>query len=230
MSAGFEPVNTDPFTPDARHLVVIAGGLGDPSSTRLLADRLTEATSAALSAQGVVPEVHVFELRLLAGAIADALVTHNFSDALAEAISQVEQADGIITTTPTFKATYSGLFKSFWDLVDDKAIVNVPVLLGATGGTQRHSLMIDNAMRPLFGYLRAKTIPSAVFAASDDWGEVEGAAESTRTTPLQERILDAGDDMASVVGRLPARPRRGAGEPKPLEVVSFRHLLRGPAS
>lgn len=226
MSQGFAPVNTDPFTPEARHVVVIAGGLSDPSSTRMLADRLTDASTAALSSEGIVPEVHVFELRLLAGAIADAMVTRNESPELAEAISQVEQADGIITTTPTFKATYSGLFKSFWDLIDDKAIVNVPVLLGATGGTQRHSLMIDNALRPLFGYLRAKTIPTAVFAASDDWGEVEGAAESTRATPLQERIVAAGEDFASVVGRLPARPRRASGEPKPLEVVSFKNLLR----
>ncbi|MCC2592253.1 FMN reductase [Tessaracoccus sp. OS52] len=224
---GFQPVNTDPFTPEARHIAVVSGGLGDPSSTRLLADRLTEAATAALSGEGIVPEVHVIELRLLATAISDALVTHNNSDALAEAIEQVEQADGIITTTPTFKATYSGLFKSFWDLIDDQAIVNVPVLLGATGGTSRHSLMIDNAMRPLFGYLKAKTIPTAVFAASDDWGEVEGAAESTRTTPLQTRIVDAGEDFAAVVARLGPRQRRASGELKPLEVVSFKNLLRG---
>lgn len=230
MSDGFAPVNTDPFTPEARHIAVVAGGLGDPSSTRLLADRLTEAATAALSQEGIVPEVHVIELRELATAISDALVTHNNSPALADAIDQVEQADGIITTTPTFKATYSGLFKSFWDLVDDQGIVNVPVLLGATGGTSRHSLMIDNAMRPLFGYLKAKTIPTAVFAASDDWGEVVGAAESSRTSPLQSRILDAGEDFASVVARLKPRPRRSRGEPKPLEVVSFKNLLRGPGS
>src|SRR5699024_1340803 len=119
VSDGFAPVNTDPFTPEARHIAVVAGGLGDPSSTRLLADRLTEAATAALSQEGIVPEVHVIELRELATAISDALVTHNNSPALADAIDQVEQADGIITTTPTFKATYSGLFKSFWDLVDD---------------------------------------------------------------------------------------------------------------
>lgn len=225
MSGTFAPAATDPFTPEARHVVVVSGGLGEPSSTRLLADRMAEAATAALSEQGVVPEVHVVELRQLAGAISDALITRNYSDALAEAIAQVEQADGIITTTPTFKATYSGLFKSFWDLVDDKSIVNVPVLLGATGGTQRHSLMIDTALRPLFGYLRAKTIPTAVFAASDDWGEVEGAAASTRTTPLESRIIEAGEDFAGVVGRLPARPRRTTGEPRPLEVVSFKDLL-----
>ncbi len=229
MSDAFAPVNTDPFTPEARHIAVVSAGLAEPSSTRLLADRLTDAATAHLSRDGVVPEVHVIELRLLAGAIADAMVTNNRSDELQAALDHVEQADGIVTTTPTFKASYSGLFKSFWDLVDDKALVGVPVLLGATGGTQRHSLMVESAMRPMFAYLRAATVPHAVFAASDDWGEVVGAAESTRTTPLEERILEAGEEFAVAMHLRAARPRRPAGAAKPLEVVSFRRLLRGQA-
>lgn len=229
MSTGFAPVNTDPFTPEARHIAVVSAGLADPSSTRLLADRLTEAATARLSRDGVVPEVHVIELRLLAGAIADAMVTNNRSPELQLVLDQVEQADGVITATPTFKASYSGLFKSFWDLVDDKTLVGIPVLLGATGGTQRHSLMVETAMRPMFAYLRAATVPHAVFAAADDWGEVVGAAESTRTTPLDERITEAGEEFAAALHLRAARPRRPEGEAKPLEVVSFRRLLRGPA-
>lgn len=220
-----DPAATDPFTPEERHLVVVSGGLGDPSSTRRLGDRLVEAASAALARDGIGTRVQVVDLRLFAGDITDALLTPHRSEVLAEALANVEGADGIIATTPTFKASYSGLFKSFWDLVDDKAIVDVPVLLGATGGTQRHSLMIDHALRPLFGYLRAKVVPTAVFAASDDWGEVEGAAESTRTTSLDERIRAAGDDLAAVVGRLPSRPRAVGAQP--LEVVPFARLLRG---
>jgi len=221
------PEATDPFTPQARHLVVVSGGLGDPSSSRQLADRLTAAASDQLSAEGIVPEVHVVELRLLATDIAEAMVNPSRSEALQAALDEVEQADGIIAVSPTFKASYSGLFKSFWDLVEDGAIRDVPVLLGATGGTPRHSLMIDTAMRPLFSYLRTKVLSSGIFAASDDWGEVEGGQASTRTTPLQTRIAAAGADLASVVGRLPARPRRAAGAAKPLEVIPFDQLLRG---
>jgi FMN reductase len=221
------PEATDPFTPGARHLVVVSGGLGDPSSSLMLASRLAQAASDHLSAQGIVPEVHVVELRLLATEIAEAMVNPSRSEALTAALDEVEQADGIIAVSPTFKASYSGLFKSFWDLVEDETVRDVPVLLGATGGTPRHSLMIDTALRPLFSYLRTKVIPSAVYAASDDWGEVEGGQASARTTPLQHRIEDAGADLASVVGRLPARPRRQSGTAKPVEVIPFDQLLRG---
>jgi FMN reductase len=221
------PEATDPFTPGARHLVVVSGGLGDPSSSLMLANRLAQAASDHLSAQGIVPEVHVVELRLLATEIAEAMVNPSRSEALTAALDEVGQADGIIAVSPTFKASYSGLFKSFWDLVEDETIRDVPVLLGATGGTPRHSLMIDTALRPLFSYLRTKVIPSAVYAASDDWGEVEGGQASARTTPLQHRIEAAGADLASVVGRLPARPRRQSGTAKPVEVIPFDQLLRG---
>ena len=226
---GFESAfeSTDPFTPQARHLAVVSGGMSDPSSTRKLADRLAEAATSYLSDRGIVPEVHVIELRLLATDLAEAMVNPARSEALTQALSQVEQADGIIAVSPTFKASYSGLFKSFWDLVEDGSVTNVPVLLGATGGTARHSLMIDTALRPLFSYLRTKVMPTAIFAASDDWGEVEGGSESTRTAPLQSRVRAAGVDFAEVVGRLPARPRRSTGESKPLDVIPFDQLLRG---
>ncbi|WP_313815438.1 CE1759 family FMN reductase [Citricoccus sp.] len=221
------PTGTDPFTPQARHLVVVSGGLGDPSSSLMLANRMATAAADHLSAEGIVPEVHVVEIRLLATEIAEATVNPSRSAALQAALDQVEQADGIVTVSPTFKASYSGLFKAFWDLVDNDALRGVPVLLGATGGTPRHSLMIDSAMRPLFSYLRTKVLSSSVFAAADDWGEVTGGQASARTTPLQHRIESAGEDLASVAGRLPARPRRAAGEVKPVEVIPFDQLLRG---
>ncbi|NUL48906.1 oxidoreductase [Cellulosimicrobium funkei] len=221
------PEATDPFTPQARHLVVVSGGLGDPSSSTQLANRMATAAADLLSAEGIVPEVHLVEIRLLATEIAEATVNTARSEALQAALDEVEQADAVVTVSPTFKASYSGLFKAFWDLVDNDALRGVPVLLGATGGTPRHSLMIDSAMRPLFSYLRTKVLSSSVFAASDDWGEVTGGQASARTTPLQHRIDAAGEDLASVVGRLPARPRRQSGEAKPLEVIPFDQLLRG---
>lgn len=218
---------TDPFTPGARHLVVVSGGLSDPSSSRQLADRMAAAAADTLSADGIVPQLHVVELRLIATDVAEAMVNPSRSEALRSALAEVEQADAVIAVSPTFKASYSGLFKSFWDLVDDDALRGVPVLLGATGGTPRHSLMIDTALRPLFSYLRTRIMPSSVFAASDDWGEVEGGQASARTAPLQSRIDAAGTELASVVGRLPARPRRDVGAAKPLEVIPFDQLLGG---
>jgi FMN reductase len=138
--------------------------LTQPSSTRLLADRLT----AAVTARADVT-TRVIELRELAVDIANHLVAGFPSPALGDALTAVAEADGIVAATPVFTASYSGLFKSFFDLVDHEALTGKPVLIAATGGTARHSLALEHAMRPLFAYLHAVVVPTAVYAASEDW-------------------------------------------------------------
>ncbi|NEB74709.1 hydroxymethylpyrimidine ABC transporter substrate-binding protein [Streptomyces sp. SID14478] len=162
-------------------LVVVSAGLSVPSSTRLLADRLTAATVAHVEA-----EVEVVELRDLATEIAQHFVTGFPPARLAAALDAVAAADGLIAVTPVFAASYSGLFKSFFDVIDKDALTGKPVLVGATGGTARHSLVTEHALRPLFTYLRALVLPTAVYAASEDWGE-EG---------LASRIARAGGELA----------------------------------
>ncbi|MFE2877646.1 CE1759 family FMN reductase [Streptomyces roseus] len=162
-------------------LVVVSAGLSSPSSTRLLADRLTAATLAHVDAE---PEV--IELRELATEIAQHFVTGFPPARLAAALDAVAGADGLIAVTPVFAGSYSGLFKSFFDVIDKDALTGKPVLLGATGGTARHSLVTEHALRPLFAYLRALTLPTAVYAASEDWGE-DG---------LARRITRAGAELA----------------------------------
>ncbi|MFJ7157298.1 CE1759 family FMN reductase [Streptomyces sp. NPDC101118] len=162
-------------------LVVVSAGLSSPSSTRLLADRLTAATLGRVDA---APQV--IELRDLATEIAQHFVTGFPPARLAAALDAVAAADGLIAVTPVFAGSYSGLFKSFFDLIDKDALTGKPVLLGATGGTARHSLVTEHALRPLFSYLRALVLPTAVYAASEDWGE-EG---------LAQRIARAGAELA----------------------------------
>jgi FMN reductase len=173
-------------------LVVVSAGLSVPSSTRLLADRLAAATARHTSV-----DVQVVELRDLAVEIA-----HNFTSgfpgrALSAALEAVTQADGLIVVTPVFSASYSGLFKSFFDVLDQDALTGKPVLIAATGGSARHSLVLEHALRPLFAYLRAVVVPTAVYAASEDWG-AEG---------LAERI----DRAAGELGRLMEGLGSGAG-------------------
>ncbi|MEU2338146.1 FMN reductase [Streptomyces sp. NPDC013172] len=171
-------------------LVAVSAGLSTPSSTRLLADRLAESARADLAAEGHDLRTEVIELRELAVAVANHLVTGFPPPQLASAIDAVTGADGLIAVTPVFTASYSGLFKSFFDLVDPDALTGTPVLIAATGGTARHSLVLEHALRPLFAYLRAGVVPTAVYAASEDWGS-------------------GGDDYTE---GLPARIRRAAGE------------------
>ncbi|WP_210478824.1 CE1759 family FMN reductase [Naasia sp. SYSU D00948] len=179
-----------------RTLAVVSAGLSRPSSTRMLADRLADATAARLRETGDEVEVVTIELRDLASDITNNLLTGFPAPRLAEALETVASADGLVAVTPIFSASYSGLFKSFFDVLEPGAISDLPVLLGATGGTARHSLALDFALRPLFSYLHAAVAPTAVFAATDDWGDADDAAK-----PLPERIDRAAAEFAEVVRR-----------------------------
>ena len=177
---------------DVREIAVVSAGLSQPSSTRLLADRLTAAAVARLADDGIRAAVTVIELRELAHDITNNLLTGFAAPQLAAAIEQLSGADGAIFVTPIFTTSYSGLFKSFVDVLDPDALTGMPVLLGATGGTERHSLALEYAMRPLFSYLRAVVVPTSVYAASGDWGSMGDAAGGG----LPERIDRAAGELA----------------------------------
>ncbi|MGW0331698.1 FMN reductase [Streptomyces sp. NPDC003011] len=181
-------------------LVVVSAGLSLPSSTRLLADRLADATRRSLADAGRETDVHEVELRDLATDIAHHLVNGFPGPALRGALQAVEEADGVIAVTPVFSASYSGLFKSFFDVLDNTALVGSPVLIAATGGSSRHSLVLEHALRPLFAYLRAIVVPTAVYGASEDWG----TAGDGRSDGLAARIGRAGGELAGLMGGRPA--------------------------
>lgn len=174
----------------SRKLVVLTAGLSQPSSTRLLADQLTAAVTAAVGGRGESLEVEVIELRELASDLATTMTTGGLpTPAVAAARQQVSDADGIIAVTPVFTASYSGLFKMFIDVLDTDALNGMPVLIAATAGTARHSLVLDHAMRPLFTYLRSVVVPTGVFAATEDFG----------STGLAERIHRAATELAQLM-------------------------------
>lgn len=174
-------------------LVVISAGLRSPSSTRLLADQLAQAARTQLLGADVSEvEVHHIEVRQHAHAIADALLAGFPTGALADDLRAVTEADALVVVTPTFQASFSGLFKSFLDLVEEGTLRGTPVLLGATGGSERHSLVIDHALRPLFAYMGAFALPTGVYAATSDFGG-EGAAA------LERRIERAAGELRTVL-------------------------------
>lgn len=194
-------------------IAVISAGLSVPSSTRLLADRLAEATVAAI--QHPV-EVDVVELRPLAHPLADHLLTGFPSGELAEAIETVRRADALIVVTPVFSASYSGLFKTFFDVLDTDTLAGVPVLIGATAGTARHSLVLEHALRPLFSYLHATVVPTGVFAATDDFADAG----------LQARIDRAAGELAALLSGAPRQKARTV-EDEFADPTPFEDLLRG---
>jgi FMN reductase len=173
-----------------RRLIVISAGISEPSSTRLLAGRLAQRTLELLRETGTEASVSVIELAPLAVDIASAAVAGLPSEQLQAAVEQIASADAIIAATPVYKAGISGLFKSFIDMLDDDLLIAKPVLLAATAGSSRHALVIDEQMRPLFAYMRALTVPTAVFAGPDDWGATE----------LGDRIGRSATELAVLIG------------------------------
>jgi FMN reductase len=178
----------------ARKIAVVSAGLSQPSSSRLLADRLAEATVRRLTEQGIQTEVKVVELRDVARDVTNNLLAGFPSPALADVIESVTGADGLIAVTPIFTTSYSGLFKSFFDVIDPIALDGMPVVLGATGGTERHSLALEYAMRPMFTYLHGVVVPTSVYAASADWGS---GADTVKSLP--DRIERAAGEFAALV-------------------------------
>jgi FMN reductase len=178
------------------NIVVISAGLSVPSSTRILADALGTATRRRLSDLGQDSTVDVIELRDLAHLITDNVLTGFPTGALADAVRRVTEADAVIAVSPVYTGSYSGLFKMFLDVLEDGTLEGKPVLMAATAGTARHSLVLEFAMRPLFAYLRADVVPTAVFAASEDFG-----AGSVRGGSLSARIDRSAGELADKVLR-----------------------------
>ena len=197
-------------------IVVVSAGLSVPSSTRLLADRLADATAQALED---VEVTHV-ELRDLAHELTDRLLTGFPGPGLDAALEAVRRADGLIAVTPVFSASYSGLFKTFFDVLDDGALDGKPVLIAATAGTARHSLVLDHALRPLFAYLHAVVVPTGVFAATGDFGEAG----------LDARISRAAGELALLAGKVSSTDsvstRRRTLEDELADPTPFEQLLR----
>lgn len=214
----------------ARRIAVVAAGLSNPSSTRLLADRLAAATVRALAqergpdGQSIEAEVDVFELRDLAHDITNNLLTGFAPPALERVVNAVVSADALIAVTPIFSTSYSGLFKSFIDVIDPDALTGMPVLIGANAGSARHSLAIDYAIRPLFTYLHAEPVSTGVFAASSDWG-----AHADDVAPLATRIERGARELAEAIVRRPPAASNDPFDPAHYlgEGRSFGHLLGG---
>ncbi len=201
-----------------RSLVVVSAGLSQPSSTRLLADRLTAATDRHLRDAGIVPAVEVIELRDHAQDLTNHLLTGFPSPRLQEVLDAVLAADGLIAVSPIFSASYSGLFKMFFDLIERDGLAGKPVLIAATGGTARHSLALEHALRPLFAYLNAAVVATAVYAATEDWGGGGVGADGG----LVQRIDRAARELAgAMAARVSPTPQDAFADPVP-----FDRLLR----
>lgn len=155
-----------PFT-----LVVVTAGTSDPSSTRMLADQLAQRVTDLAGRRGNEVATRVIDLRELATEITTAMVSQLVGPKLQNAVAALAEADGIVASTPVYAAGASGLFTSFFQVLDNDLLIARPVVLAATAGTARHALVVDEQLRSLFAYLRTTVVPTSLFAAPEDWSD-----------------------------------------------------------
>jgi len=178
-------------------VVAISGSLQKPSRTLVLVEQLV----AALAASAPV-DVHTIEVGKLAPLFGASLSREQLPASVEADVQAIESADILIAASPVYRGSYTGLFKHLFDLVHHEALVDVPVLLAATGGSERHSLVIDHQLRPLFSFFQARTLPLGVYASEQDFnGYAIGSAA------LKERIALA---VARALPLLSAAPVHAA--------------------
>lgn len=214
-----------------RRLVVLTAGLSQPSSTRLLADQIAGAVAAEVSGRGEAVDIQTYELREYAVDLATMMATAGMPTARLDQLRRaVSAADGLVVVTPVFAASYTGVFKMFFDALDTDALNGMPVIIAATAGTPRHSLVLDHALRPLLSHLRAVVMPTGVFAATEDFGggaagrDLAGRA-GRAAAELAAHVVSTGGD--AVAGFTPTSTGRDSGVDVPTEVTPFMTLLGG---
>lgn len=176
-----------------RSLVVVSAGISSPSSTTQLAEEFGETLRTTVGGRGESLQVTTIELRQHAVAMAHAMTTGGIlSKELEEAVELLRNADGLVIVTPIFQASFAGLLKMFLDLMDKELLRGTPVAIAATGGSPRHSLALDYALRPVLVAMHANVVPTTVFAATEDFGTSAGAV-------FTQRIGQAAAEMADLI-------------------------------
>jgi FMN reductase len=180
------------MTNETFRVAVVTAGTSDPSSTRLLADRVAQRVEAIAARHGHAAVISVIELREIATDVTTALTSQLITPRLQQAIDALAAADGVIAATPVYKAAASALFTSFIHVLDNDLLIAKPVVLAATAGTARHALVADQEMRPLFAFLRAMTVPTSLFAAPEDWSDPALANRIDRAAVELVLLMESG--------------------------------------
>jgi FMN reductase len=168
-------------TPRALRVVAVSGSLTDPSRTTALVEAIVAALDRALPVEG-----HVITLNELGPHLAGALNRKELPEAAEAELQRIEAADLLVVATPVYRASFTGLFKHLFDFVDQYALVDTPVLLAATGGSERHALIIEHQLRPLFGFFQSLALPVGVYAHDSDFTDYQ-----VSNPQLSERIEKA---------------------------------------
>lgn len=188
-------------------VIGVSGGLNRPSRTTVLVSSILREIERL-----TVASVHLIEIAEVGPLLGQSLQRSSLSAAGEAVLAQIEAADVIVAGSPVYKGAYTGQFKHLFDMIEPDALVDVPVVLAATGGSDRHTLMTDHTLRPLFSFFRAHTVPTSLYATAP---QID--ATQVVDSLLRERIQIAARQALHLLGpRTVARVPNTHSEPLPL--------------
>lgn len=176
-------------------LVGIIGSFNRPSKTYVLAEHI-----ASLIGERHAVETELYDLTDVGPSLGRALWRKDLDEQARRIVDAVVSADVLIVGSPTYKGSYPGLFKHLFDLIDPHELKGKPIILTATGGGDRHALVVEHQLRPLFGFFSAQTLPTAVYASDVDFKDYNVAPSR-----LAARLDDLLSDVANIFSALDAR-------------------------
>lgn len=222
-------------------IIAVSASMSESSSSTALGERVLRALRKRSADIDTEVEVGTVSLREIAHDLVDMTLTGMPTPALEEAFARVQEADAVVAITPVYNAAPVGIFTLFWQLFPENGLRSTPVLLAATGGTARHSLVLDSQVRPVIAYLKGIVLPTTVYAATEDWGtgggegspaaRAEAGAAELLSLVCSIRTGVGGPDHgahAAAVGQDAevVEPERHVDEFDPSAVTPFEELLR----
>ncbi|WP_277102390.1 CE1759 family FMN reductase [Corynebacterium vitaeruminis] len=174
-------------------LTIVHAGVSSPSSSFHLGQRIAERAAAIAKNQGTTLEIRELAIKAIGHDLVDCLLDGGKkSPALADAIDSLISSDAIIAVTPVYQSSYSGLFKMFFDCIPPRALEGIPVLIAANGGSPRHALVLEYAVRPLFAYLRTAIVPTGILLTPSD-------SRPENQQQVSARITRAANELVSLM-------------------------------
>jgi FMN reductase len=183
------------------NIVAVSGGLNSPSKTESLVQAIINELSEAIHIK-----VHFVKLSEIGPLLGGAIYRNQLPQRVQDDLAAVEAADALIVGTPVYRASFTGLFKHFFDFVEQTALVDVPVLLAASGGSDRHALVLEHQLRPLFSFFQAQTLPIGVYATDRDFTP----EYTVKSEQLSDRVTLAVARALPILEWAPAKGQRAA--------------------
>ena len=189
--------------------VVVSGSASAPSRTLTLAQHILAAVASQVDI-----DPHLVDIADIGPELGRALGRRQLAPAAEHALRTVESAQILIAATPVYRGSYTGHFKHLFDLVDQNALIDTPVILAATGGSDKHCLIIEHQLRPLFGFLQSYTVPVGVYASHADFenGELRSPIVLSRVATAARQAVRLAESKP-----VPAAPLGPPSAPRTLE-------------